>query len=157
MGHLGCGKTGHIVLPASKIIGESGVVYAVDILKDKLHDLEKRAHDMGISNIHGVWSNIEKIGSTAIPSASLDVIFLVNVLVKVEDQIAVLEEANRLLKEKCRLIVVDWWKKGASFGPPESQYINFDSIEDWARQRGFTIQEEFTCGPYHAGMVLYRA
>ena len=42
---FGCGQTGHLVFPASKIIGEKGVIYAVDILRDILAQIDKRAKD----------------------------------------------------------------------------------------------------------------
>jgi ubiquinone/menaquinone biosynthesis C-methylase UbiE len=33
---LGCGNLAHFVLPAAKAVGQSGLVYAVDILKTAL-------------------------------------------------------------------------------------------------------------------------
>ncbi|MCX6779720.1 MAG: hypothetical protein NT034_00885 [Candidatus Magasanikbacteria bacterium] len=36
---MGCGRTGHFVLPAARVVGEKGLVYAVDILKDVLQSL----------------------------------------------------------------------------------------------------------------------
>lgn len=157
MADLGCGKTGHIVFPASKVIGDHGIIYAVDIQKPVLHDMEKRAKDMGLSNVHAVWANLEQIGSSSVPSSSLDVAFLVNTLVQATDRIAILEETNRIMKDKCRVVVVDWAKKGSRIGPPDSQHIDFGMVKKWGRKRGFTLQEEFHCGPYHTGIVLYRA
>ena len=39
---FGCGKTGHIIFPVAKIIGEMGVVYAVDILQEVLLEIKKK-------------------------------------------------------------------------------------------------------------------
>ena len=38
---LGCGRLGHIVFPALKFVGETGLIYAVDILKDVLEDIKQ--------------------------------------------------------------------------------------------------------------------
>lgn len=153
---LGCGRTGHLVFPASMIAGERGLVYAVDILKDVLENIKKRADLENRLNIHAVWANLEKMGGTAIPAQSLDTAFLINILHQSDNYLAILAEAKRLLKEKGRLVIADWFKKGLPFAPPAERYIDFQKIKDWARQNGFTVQEEFVMGKYHQGLVLYK-
>jgi len=153
---FGCGKTGHIVFPASVVVGSQGIVYAVDILKDVLVSIQKRANLEALVNIHTIWSNLEYVGKTAIPSDSLDLVFIVNTLSQAENRHGILEEAKRLLKSKGRIVVVDWHKKGLSFSPDDNRFVNFDDMKDWARMNGFGVQDEFTVGPYHHAIVLYR-
>jgi ubiquinone/menaquinone biosynthesis C-methylase UbiE len=153
---LGCGRTGHIVFPAVKYVGETGLVYAVDIMKDVLENIKKRAALENLLNIQTVWSNLEMFGKTAIPTKSLDIGFLINMLWQTADRFAVLAEANRLLRDKARLVVVDWLKDGLPFGPRHEQFINFSEIETWGRNHGFVNQEGFTMGNYLQGVVLYK-
>lgn len=153
---FGCGQTGHIIFPCSLVLGEMGVMYAVDILKDVLESIKKRAAIDGLVNIHTIWSDLERTGGTKIPEKSLDVIFLVNTLVQTKDRSVVLNEAKRLLKDKARIVIVDWVKKGLAFGPQDNHFIDFGEIKNWARENNFAIQEEFDSGPYHRGVVLYR-
>jgi ubiquinone/menaquinone biosynthesis C-methylase UbiE len=153
---LGCGRTGHIVFPLAQAIGEGGVVYAVDIMKDILENTRKRAALSAFHNVHTVWANLEQVGCTAIPDSSLDAGFLVNTLSQATDRHAVLDEAHRLLKEKARLIVVDWKRKGLPFGPADAHFVDFEDVEEWTTQHGFVLQERFDVGPYHHGIVLYR-
>jgi len=153
---FGCGRTAHVVLPAARIVGEKGIVYAVDIMKDIIHEVDKRAKDNGFFNVQPVWADLERIGASHIPNKSLDVGFLVNTLVQSNNRHAILEECARLLKDKARLIIVDWSKKGLRFGPQDGRFVDFQDIKDWAKMRGFVVQEEFICGPYHSGIVLYR-
>lgn len=153
---LGCGKTGHIVFPLGKVVGDTGIVYAVDILPDVLETIRKRAASTPLHMIHTVWSNLEQVGATAILPASLDAAFLVNTLSQSDNRHAVLDEARRLLKEKARLVVLDWKKKGLPFGPEDARFVDFDNIEQWATMHGFVLQERFDMGPYHHGLVLYR-
>jgi len=153
---VGCGQTGHIVFPCAKILGEQGVLYAVDVLKDVLHQIEKRAQGHSGYNIHPVWSDIEQVGNTAIPPRSLDVAFLVNTLVQVQDRHTALAEVARLLKDKARLVIVDWSKKGLAFGPRDNDFVDFVDVESWARAHQFAVQEAFDMGPYHRGLILYK-
>ncbi len=153
---LGCGRVGHIVFPASLIIGERGIVYAVDVLKDVLLEIKKRAAMENLTEVQTVWTNLEVVGHTAIPTKSLDAAFLINVLNQSDNRHAILEEAHRLLKDKARLIVVDWSKKGLAFGPPAERYLDFQDLKNWSMLHGFVVQEEFDMGPFHHGLVLFK-
>ena len=153
---LGCGSTGHVLFPLAKHIGEEGMVYAVDILKDVLVAVQKRAASHGLVHLHTVWSDIEQVGHTAIPPQSLDIAFLINTLVQATDQHAMLDEAYRLLKDKARLVVVEWTKKGIAVGPSDDRYVDMDAIHAWATSHGFVVQEACAMGPYHTGVVFYK-
>ncbi|MFB6226326.1 MAG: class I SAM-dependent methyltransferase [Candidatus Paceibacteria bacterium] len=153
---FGCGRTGHIIFPASEIIGEGGVIYAVDILKGVLKVVRKRAKMNNIDNIHTVWADLEQVGCTSIPESSLDVGYLINTLCQSKDRNAIMKECNRLLAEKSRFVVVDWADKSINFGPNEGEYVNFEKVKDIGQELGFTIQEEFNMGDYHQGVVFFR-
>jgi ubiquinone/menaquinone biosynthesis C-methylase UbiE len=155
---FGCGRTGHLTFPAALIVGDRGVLYAVDIMKDVLGIVSKRAKDDRLTNVYPVWADVERIGKTAIPEGSLDIVFVVNMLNQSNNRHAVLEEARRLLKSKGRVALVDWALKDKElpFGPERSRFVDFDEINQWAGLRGFVVQERFDVGAYHEGMILYR-
>ena len=153
---FGCGRTGHLVFPAAPIVGEQGIIYAVDILKDVLDEITKRARLDGILNIHPVWSDIERLGGAAIPAKSLDLVFLVNILYHAKNLQLMLDEASRLLKNKARLLIVDWTAHALPFGPDKSAIVDFKKVKAWGQEHGFIVQEEFAAGQYHQGLVLYK-
>ena len=152
---FGAGRTGHIVFPASMLVGERGIVYAVDILRDVLGSLQKHAQMERLLNIHPVWSDVEQVGKTAIPSKTLDVVFIVNLLSQCNDIESVLQEAARLLKDKGRIVVVDWEKTTIAIAPPAQKLVDFAAIEQYAPSHGLFVQDSFLIGPYHRGLVLY--
>lgn len=153
---FGCGRTGHIVFPSAKIIGDHGIIYAVDIMKDVLENIIKRARMHNMSNVHTVWSDLESVGKTAIPEKSLDVIFMTNSLSHMKNRLNVLDEANRLLKDKSRLVIVDWLENDLTIAPKGDRLVDFSQIKTWAQSKNFTVQEEFPVGNYHLGIVLYK-
>ncbi len=156
---LGSGRTGHLIFPAASIVGDTGCLFAVDILKDVLDALSKRAKMEGLSMIRTVWGDIEEVGGVAIPAASLDGVFIVNVLCRIprEQHLKVMDETARLLKPKARLVIVDWADSGLSIAPPKNSLVDFASLVKLAQAHGFVEQETFHAGPHHAGVVLYRA
>lgn len=153
---LGCGRTGHLVFPAAKIIGDRGIVYAVDILKEVLEGVGKRARLGGFHNVHTVWADIERVGAIPVPENGLDMVFLVNILFHSSHRHEILEAATRLLKEKARLVIVDWIRYDLPFGPNKENLVDFDDIINWGQSHNFVLQEEFPMGKYHMALVLYK-
>ncbi len=153
---FGVGRTGHIVFPAAKIIGDSGVVYAVDILKNVLELTQKRAKMEGFLNVHAVWADLEVKNGVQIPKNSLDVIFLVNVLYHFPDFHNTLHEIDRLLKKRGRVVVVDWIERISNIGPPEDGMLDFHKFTQQAREFGFVIQEDFNLSRFCRSLILYR-
>jgi len=153
---FGSGRTGHIVFPAAQRVGERGVIYAVDILKEALESIRKRAQMEGFVNIHEVWADIEREHSVSVPTHTIDVVFAVNVMFHVKDYKQTLHEALRLLKEKGRFVVVDWMRKLGPIGPDTDAILDFDTLKKQARELGFVVQNDFTVGPCHRCMIFYQ-
>jgi len=154
---LGCGRTGHIVFPASLVIGERGVVYAVDIIKDILDSINKKAKTENLINIKTTWADLEKVGYTAIPESSLDVGFVINTLFQSKHPHDFLSECIRLLKAKARLLIVDWERNNLPIGPGMTgSFVDFNDIKSWILAKGLYLQEEFEAGKYHRGLVFYK-
>ena len=48
---LGCGGAGFFVLQNAQVVGPNGIIYAVDVLKSALANVEARAKILGFRNI----------------------------------------------------------------------------------------------------------
>ncbi len=153
---FGCGRTGHIVFSGSKVVGERGLVYAVDILKDVLESVHRRALVEAIHNIETVWADLDQPSSLSIAPKTLDVGFFINMLYHFSTYDIPLNETARILKNKGRIVVVDWFKNLGMLGPHEEKMVKFDVIELWAQKNGFVVQEHFDMGSYHQGIVLFK-
>lgn len=151
---LGCGRTGHFVFPASKVVGDMGIVYAVEIVKNILESIRSRSRSEGYNNVQTIWSNIEVFGKTAIPKESLNACFLVNVLFLIKDKLTTLKEAARLLQKDGLAVIVDWQKNLGPIGPTLEQKVNPEEIKKLASDAGFEFRELFPAGEYHFCMIL---
>lgn len=153
---LGCGRTGYLVFPLAKAVGSNGMVYAVDIMKDVLEEVHKRAALEGFEQVFTVWADLERPNAISIPEHTLDVVYLVNTLFHFKDVEAVLSETLRLMAPKSRLVVVDWTHNELPFGPKPEQIIDFSRVDAWARANQFTVQNRFSPGDHHAGVVYFK-
>ena len=71
---------GYFTLVLAKIVGESGMVTAVDILDSALDTLRARAKAEGLENIEIVRSNLEIPGGSGLGNDSQDLVLLANIL-----------------------------------------------------------------------------
>ncbi|MBU4360751.1 class I SAM-dependent methyltransferase [Candidatus Parcubacteria bacterium] len=151
---LGCGGIGFFVIKAAQIAGSDGVVYAVDILKSALANVEARARLLGLNNIKTVWSNLEKYGATKINNDYLDFALLINILFQSDDNAGIIKEAVRLLKPGGKLMVIDWQAGRFPIGPKPEDKIPPEKLTGIAESLNLTVEKQFEAGKFHYGIVF---
>ncbi len=153
---LGCGNFGFFTFPLARLVGRSGKVYAVDILKSTLTEIKDRATKENMPQIIPIWSNLEVFKGTKIETASLDSCLLINVLHQSEKRVEIIREASRLLKSGGKLLIVEWSNADSPLGPKPEKRLKLESLKIAAVKLGFDVKEEFIAGPYHYGLVLIK-
>ncbi|MEO5928134.1 MAG: methyltransferase domain-containing protein [Patescibacteria group bacterium] len=153
---LGCGALGHFVFPAAQLVGPKGVVYAVDIQRAVLEQVEKTAKSEQMFNIKCVWSDIDVYGATRIDPGSLDLTLLINNLYLSQNRPQLVREMARLTRPEARLVVVEWKTISTPIGPPVAQRISHDDAKAALVSPFFKLADEFEAGPYHYGLIYTR-
>lgn len=134
---LGCGA-GDYSLYAARLIGNSGIVYALDVQKEILHSLAEEAALQKLKNIRTKISNINN--PLALVDDCIDVCFIATVLhtlelVKVGDKL--FNEIRRVLKPQGRLAIIELKKEDMPFGPPMHKRHSPEELEEIIRPAGF--------------------
>jgi len=153
---LGCGNFGFFVFPLAQLVGRSGKVYAVDILKTTLEEIKKRAMRDNLPQIIPVWSNLEIYKAANIETSSLDNAMLINVLHQSNKRIEIIREATRLLKRNGKLLIVEWNNIISPLGPESEKRVKIEALKSAVGKIGLEIKEEFAAGPYHYGIILIK-
>lgn len=153
---LGCGALGHFVFSAAQLVGAKGVVYAVDIQRAVLEQVEKTGKESQVFNVKCVWSDIDVYGATRIDNASLDMTLLINNLYLSQNRPQLVREMARLTRPGGRLVVVEWKTIATPIGPPTAQRIGQEDAKTALTSPYFTLQSEFEAGQYHYGLVYTR-
>jgi len=152
---FGCGGSGHFVLQAARVVGDKGVVYAVDVLRSSLSGAESKARLYGLINIIPVWSDVEIVGAAKrIKDGSLDVVLLIQLLFQSKKHDNIFKETARVLKKGGSVIVVDWQKCDLSVGPEPDDYVSEEMIKEIAQRNNFKYLKSFKVGPYHYGLIF---
>ena len=107
---FGTGREGKIALPAARIVGKAGTVYAVDVVKAILPAVQTKAKLHGLENVTTVWSDLEIYGATkTIRDNVLSAGFLVTVLFQSKKRQDMIQECHRTIRPGGRLVVVEAW------------------------------------------------
>ncbi len=98
----GCG-TGCFTIPAARMVGVEGKVYALDCFPRQLKIVEKRASKAGLTNIETILSDSE----TGLPDECIDIVWACDVFHEVAQKRLVLEELHRVLRSEGTLAIYD--------------------------------------------------
>ncbi len=149
---IGCGP-GYFTVPAARMVGAAGRVYAIDISLDMLMRIGQQKFNEGLSQVETVLSK-----ETNIPLADgvADAVLLSNVLHEAEDPAALLAEALRLTRPGGRLLVVDWRKEPTPMGPPVEERLEPEQVVELAERVGWRPAGDWEIGPYHWGLRFTR-
>lgn len=98
---VGC-TLGFYSFYASSIVGEKGLVYALDINQDLISYVTNRARRREIRNIRTILANAQETG---LPPESFDMVFLHLVLHDIENKHVAIKEFSRILKVSGKLVI----------------------------------------------------
>ncbi len=142
---VGCGD-GFFTLLASKKVGASGKVYAVDIDASNVHKLQDKADAEALTNIVVAIGRAE---DTVFCRGCADIVFYSMDLHDFEDPAQVLANAREMVKSSGWLVDLDWKKKPMQFGPPEAIRFSEEKVAQMLKNSGFKVESTVEAGPYH--------
>jgi ubiquinone/menaquinone biosynthesis C-methylase UbiE len=99
----GCGP-GRYLAEASKLVGPTGRVYAVDIHELAIQDVERLKTKLNLTNVVPV---LAQGYSCAVPDHTVDLIYALDMFHGVKDPLALLVEFHRIAKPQGILILED--------------------------------------------------
>jgi SAM-dependent methyltransferase len=141
--------TGYYAVPAARLVGPTGRVYALDLSRDLVGLMRERREREGLRQLLPRRSAIDRI---PLPSGSADVVLLANVLHDIPS--TTLAEAVRLLKPGGRFLNMDWIKGRTPGGPPLAIRLAPSEAERLLAGHGLRAVERWRLGPWHYGLTL---
>lgn len=152
---LACGK-GIYSMFLSEIVGDTGLVYAVDLWQEGLQLLDKEIEDKNINNILPMLNDATE--EIEIDDYSVDVCLMATVLHDFEEMNksgAVLEQMKTILKPGGHLAVIEFKKIDGPPGPPKKIRLSEDETEKMVSGYGFRKVRTEDIGEYNY-LMLFR-
>lgn len=142
---IGCGE-GFFALPAARMVGEAGKVYATDISSAAINQLKERAAKEGLRNLE---TRAGKAEETVPCQSCADIVFFGIVLHDFADPVKVLSNASKMLKPAGKLVNLDWKKQPMSLGPPLFKRFSEEQAIKLIESVGFRVTDVTDSGSYH--------
>jgi ubiquinone/menaquinone biosynthesis C-methylase UbiE len=149
---VGCG-IGYFTIPAAEIVSARNKVYALDISKEMLTEVEKRAENVGISNIVVIETEEYDL---KLQDESVSFVLIFNVLHEIDNKERFLKEARRILKPSGRIAIIDWEKKQTEMGPPIDHRLDKQETMEFLKFSGFVVSLELEIADVFYGMVAVK-
>lgn len=141
---------------ASKLVGENGKVYAVDIQHELLLKLRTESKRQNIHNMEFVWGDAEEKDGIKIKDATVDVVIVSNVLFQVENKRGMVFESSRLLKSGGKIMIIDWTSSFGGLGPIQKDVFSKEEAKGLALEAGMSLFKEFDAGLHHYGFIFVK-
>jgi len=134
---LGCGP-GEYSIYAARLVGDLGMVYALEKWAYMIDGLAQEAAAQGLLNLKPMTADITE--PLPIKDKSIDVCLLSTVLhifdlSKIEKTL--FNEIRRVLKPDGRVVIIECKKEDQSFGPPKHMRLSPQEVETSIAKYGF--------------------
>jgi ubiquinone/menaquinone biosynthesis C-methylase UbiE len=152
MADIGCG-IGYFSIPAAEIAGASSKIYAMDITVEMLDEVEKKALEAGLSNIHNIMVDEYDL---KLDDQSVGFALLSNVLHEIGDKKRYLSEICRILRNGGKLAIIEWAKIDGESGPPVEHRISYEEVAELFSKNGFENFMKFSIGQDFYGITAIK-
>jgi ubiquinone/menaquinone biosynthesis C-methylase UbiE len=130
-------------IPIAAALQPNGVLSVLDVQKEMLDDLMRRAARRGLGNIVPRQGDAQNL---PYPDAAFDAAYLVSVLGEIPSPTRALAEIRRVLKPGARLLICE------VFIDPD--FISLAALQGLAGEAGFVFERK--SGPRYAYTALFR-
>lgn len=147
--------TGYFTMMFAKKTGKSGMVYAVDIDEDMVKRVDNRARKEGLNNVKSVLAQPD---NPMLPKTSLDLVFMCDTYLFLENRGQYLLRLRDSLKKDGRLAIVSFNRNAEIPGaPPAHQMISRQQTVQEMEKAGFTLAAEYFFLPFQDFLVFVKS
>lgn len=138
--------SGYLTVKLSERVGDTGVVYAVDIQLVMLDYIRKRLDDKGLKNVILVLNTMD---DPKLPSGSLDLVIMLSTYHEIEKPIDFVRKLKQALKPQGKLAILEFSDE-SPIGPPLKFRLPEDLVINELKEAGFALSQR------HAFLLPYQ-
>jgi len=145
---VACGN-GAYSMVASKYVGESGCVYAVDLWKEGIESLQRQMSIQHATNIQASVADVSK--RIPVEEHVIDVCLMATVLhdlIQDKTDKGTLKEIKRVLKPQGTLAIVEFRKINGPPGPPITIRLSPEELEEHLLPYSLNMARKMDVGPF---------
>lgn len=151
---LGCGA-GFFSVAAAREVGNSGVVYALDVQDSKLAATQSAAKHYNLNNIITIKADLDK-PVLDVPEGYCDIVIMASILHQMDSRDNLFKNVYRLLKTGGKVLAVEWKQMQTPFGPDMSRRLSPENLKKELLEVGIRHQAEVPTDGYHYASVFIK-
>jgi len=132
----------------SKMVSDSGKVYAIDISPEAVEYAKSKVSQLGLKNVEVLLSQENQI---PLPDNTVDFTYMAFVFHELEDPVKFLKELERVSKPIGYLALIDWKKEERDKGPPPEEVYSEQEVGMILEEAGLRVRRVVEVGPYAYG------
>lgn len=144
MADIGCG-IGYFSIPASKIVGENGKVYALDISDQMINEINLKINENKISNIIPI---ITLENDLKVDDGIIDFAFVCTVLHEANDIDKFISQIFKKIIPGGKIVIVEWEKSNRDFGPSFDHCLDTDKVSNTLDKHNFNSIKTVNIGKH---------
>ncbi|OOP56543.1 MAG: hypothetical protein AYP45_08655 [Candidatus Brocadia carolinensis] len=136
---IGAGS-GYLTAKLSERVGESGLVYAVDIQQEMIDYTKKKLMDRGLKNVVAILGDVN---DPKLPPEKTDTIILLSTYHEIARPIEFVKKLKLALKPRGKLAILEFTDE-SPIGPPLKFRLPEDVVMHEMQQADFTLLQKYT-------------
>jgi ubiquinone/menaquinone biosynthesis C-methylase UbiE len=132
----------------SKMVSDSGKVYAIDISPEAVEYAKGKVSQLGLKNVEVLISQENQI---PLPDNTVDFTYMAFVFHELENPVKFLKELERVSKPLSYLALIDWKKEERDKGPPPEEVYSEWEVGMILEEAGLRVGRVVEVGPYAYG------
>lgn len=146
---VACGA-GKYSIAASEVLGNEGMIFAVDLWEEGIRTLKHTISDKGITNIKTFLADVSR--HIPVEDQCIDIALMATVLhdlIEVHTEKGTLCETRRVLKPGGKLVIIEFKKIEGPPGPPLAIRLSPEETDRIVSVFGFLQEKVVEVGPYN--------
>ena len=144
---------GFFATAASKIVGNTGTVYAIDVQKSKLTATYSTASQQGFKNVQIIQADLDQ-PIKELGDASCDAVIMASILHEIKNRSMLLQNAYRVLKTGGLVLAVEWKAQHTIFGPALEKRIPEEDVEQELAKIGLHKVKSIPADLFHYALLF---
>ena len=138
IGEAGAGE-GYFTFKLARRVGPTGKIYANDILKKALDEINKHCRHEGIKNVETI---LGKIDNPMFPIGQLDMVIMVYVFHELDKPVEFFQNIKPSLKPHASVVIID--RDPERYGWDKSHFMKKADVLEYIKQAGYEILHVYT-------------
>ncbi|HQW71967.1 MAG: methyltransferase domain-containing protein [Saprospiraceae bacterium] len=123
-----------------RLLQQAKKVIAVDIDKGPLERMRMLSQKLDTSISNKLEIKLAKPSDPELQPQSVDIVFLSNTYMYIQDRTTYLRNLKKYLRPKARILIIDYKRKVIPFGPPYEERVGLNRAERELKEAGYTIE-----------------